>query len=463
MNAAQAPATPGRSWLAVLVLVLAALGLRGGALWLGRDALEWNDQITYKQRAEDLLDGKGYTGSYQSWALHKGLRKMRDLPRYLGAYQAPGYAAFIALVMKVCGRELIWVKLAQVLLGAATVWLVYALGRDAVSHLAGLCAGWLYALDPTLIAFTHYIFTETLFLFLFTAGLWLWMRPTALGVFRAVLAGVSFALAAYVKSSVLYLLPLLGLWLVWRERERRAQALRFCAIAALAWVACVAPWTLRNIQVHGGFVLMDSSGPFNLWRGNQPNAYQRRLHNADWNMRHTEPFEAYTYAPVAEVGGSAAVDIAREMFETDTPTDLQVMEAAQKSAVRYALDDLGWTARRAFYKYVDLWNPTSFVMRHLERDGYGPISPATAAALSWACVLSYALVWCLALPSLWRRANTALGVMALMLVYYYTLIHMATFGLTRFRLPVMPILMVLAGATFAAWWERRRRPASVLP
>ncbi len=447
----------------MLVLVLASLGLRGGALWLGRDAKTWNDQITYLQRADDLLEGKGYTGSYQSWVLHKGQRKMRELPRYLGAYQAPGYAAFIALVKKLCGADELWVKLAQVLLGAATTWLVYALGRDAVSHLAGLCAGWLYALDPTLIAFTHYIFTETLFLFLFTAGLWLWMRPIAPSVLRAALAGVSFALAAYVKSSVIYLLPVLGLWLVWRERERRAQALRFCAAAALAWAACVAPWTLRNYEVHGGFVLMDSSGPFNLWRGNQPNAYQRRLNNSDWNARLAAPFDAYSYAPVAEVGGSVAVDLAREMFETDTPTDLQVMKAAQTSAVRYALDDLGWTVRRAFYKYVDLWNPTSFVMRHLEREGYGAISPLAAAALSWACVLSYVLVWCLALPSLWRRANTALGVMALALVYYYSLIHMATFGLTRFRLPVMPILMVLAGATLAAWWERRRHPASVLP
>lgn len=452
-----------RRWFAVAVLVLASLALRGGALWAGRDALSWNDQVTYKQRADDLLDGKGYTGSYQSWARHKGERQLSTLPRYLGAYQAPGYAAFMAGVMKLCGRDVFWVKLAQVLLGAATTWLVYALGRDAVSRLAGLIAGWLHALDPTFIAFTHFIFTETLFLFLFSAALWLWMRPTALAAGRALGAGVLFAASAYVKSSVLYLLPLLAIWLAWRERTQLRAALRFCAIASVAWVACIAPWSLRNLEVHGGFVLIDSSGPFNLWRGNQPNAYQRRLLATDWNMRFLPPFDAYSYAPVAEVGGSAVVDIAREMFATPEPTDLQVMQAAQSSAVSYALDDLAWTARRAFYKVVDLWNPTSFVMRHLQRDGYGELSPALALTLSWACVLSYLLVWVLAIPSLWRLCRTPLGAMALLLIYYYTAIHAATFGLTRFRLPVMPILMVLAGATLALMWARRSAAVSVKP
>lgn len=463
MSPVDAPAAraPTRRWLAVLLLVLTSGGLRGGALWLGRDAAAWNDQITYQQRAEDLLDGKGYTGSYQSWSRHKGERQLRALPRYLGAYQAPGYAAFMAGVMKLCGRDVFWVKLAQVLLGAATTWLVYALGRDAVSRLAGLIAAWLHALDPTFIAFTHFIFTETLFLFLFTAGLWLWMRPAPLNFPRALGAGVFFAAAAYVKSSVVYLLPLLAAWLVWRERRQLRAALRFCALASLAWIGCVAPWTLRNLEVHGGFVLIDSSGPFNLWRGNQPNAYQRRLQGTDWNMRLLPPFDAHTYAPVADVGGSSVVEIAREMFATPEPTDLQVMEAAQRSAVSYALDDLGWTAHRALYKVVDLWNPTSFVMRHLERDGYGELSPTLSLTLSWACVLSYLLVWSLAAPALWRLRRTSLGGMALLLIYYYTAIHAVTFGLTRFRMPVMPILMVLAGATAAAWWARRRSTDSV--
>jgi 4-amino-4-deoxy-L-arabinose transferase-like glycosyltransferase len=457
VSAVEAPtaqlATPG-IW-AVVVLVLAALGVRAGALWIGRDAEAWNDQVTYVQRAEDLLDGKGYTGSYQSWVRHKGERQLSTLPRYLGAYQAPGYPAFLALVMKVAGRDVVWVKLVQVLLGAATAWFVYAIGRDSVSHAAGLCAGWLYALDPTFVAFTHFVFTETLFVFLFTAALWLWMRGGALSIGRAVVAGALFAAAAYVKSSVVYLLPLLALWLLWRERVRVGEALRFSLVAGVAWAACIAPWTARNYEVHGGLVLIDSSGPFNLWRGHNPGAYKRRANNADWNVRFAPPFEVFSIAPVSEAGGSAVVELARERFETEQPTDLQVMQAAQASALEFAREDLGWTARRAWYKVVDLWNPTSFLMRHLHKGGYGELAPWVAQALTWACVLSYVFVWAAAAPALWRYRRTALGGMVLLLVYYYTFVHAATFGLTRFRLPVMPMVMVLAGATLAGWWGRR--------
>jgi len=442
-------------WVAVLVLVLASLGVRAGALWLGRDAQPWNDQVTYVQRAEDLLDGKGYTGSYQSWVKHKGERQLATLPRYLGAYQAPGYPAFIALVMKLCGREELWVKLAQVLLGAATTWFVFALGRDAFSARAGLIAGWFHALDPTFVAFTHFLFTETLFVFLFTAGLWLWMRRSELSWARAIACGLLFAAAAYVKSSVLYLLPCFAAWLVWRERERWQAAARFVAIAAATWIVCVAPWAIRNTRLHETFVLIDSSGPYNLWRGNQPNAYQRRRSGADWNVRFDPPFEVFSIAPVSEVGGRTLVDAAREMFDVDEPSDAQVMAAAQRSAVEYAFGDLGWTLNRAWYKVVDLWNPTSFVMRHLSKNGYGEVSPFVVSTLSWACVLSYLLTWCLALPSLWKHCRTAFGGMTLLLIYYYTAIHAVSFGLTRFRLPVMPVVMVLAGVTLAAWWERR--------
>jgi hypothetical protein len=94
---------------------------------------------------------------------------------------------------------------------------------------------------------------------------------------------------------------------------------------------------------------------------------------------------------------------------------------------------------------VDTWNPTSFVMRHLAKKGYGEIAPALATALSWSCALAYLVVMALALPAMvlrWRDAHVAL---VIAIVAYYTLIHMVTFGLTRFRLPLMPLLMVLGG------------------
>ena len=57
-----------------------------------------------------------------------------------------------------------------------------------------------------------------------------------------------------------------------------------------------------------------------------------------------------------------------------------------------------------------------------------------------------------------RRDSNAL--LVLLLVYYYTAIHAVTFGLTRFRLPVMPFLMVLAGYAVVRLFERTRAKAA---
>jgi 4-amino-4-deoxy-L-arabinose transferase-like glycosyltransferase len=432
--------------------VLVALLVRGAALYLGRDAEPWNDQVTYVQRAEDLLDGKGYTGSYQSWVRHPGERQLQSLPRYRGAYQAPGYPAFVALVMALCGRDVLWVKAAQVLLGAATAYLLYALGRSWYGHAAGLAAGWFFALDPTLVAFTHYVFTETLFVFLFVAAASVAFRRRELsGPTRALAAGVLFAAAAYVKSSVIFLLPVLAAWFVWVHRESAARAARWAGVAALAWALCVAPWTVRNWRVHGGFVLMDSSGAYNFWRGNQPNAYARRRANSDWNVRFAAPFEAYSMAPVSEVGGSTFVQYAAEAYATPTPTDLQVIEAGGRAALDYIRDEPAWFLRRAWYKIVDLWNPTSFVMRHLEKQGYGEIPGWVETSLSWAAVLSYLATLAFALPALWALRRDPYAQLVLLLILYYTAVHAVTFGLTRFRLPVMPFLDLLAGYGAARW------------
>jgi hypothetical protein len=205
--------------------------------------------------------------------------------------------------------------------------------------------------------------------------------------------------------------------------------------------------------VHGGFVLMDSSGPYNLWRGNQPAAYARRRFGSDWNVRFPEPFSAWTNAPVAEVGGSQIVRVVRDQLGVEKPTDLQMMEGSQRAAVEFALEDFQWTAERAWYKLVDLWNPTSFVMRHLFKRGYGEIPRGLEFAISWTCVLSYVAVLVLALPAMYARARTPLVALTLLLIYYYSAIHMVTFGLTRFRLPILPFLMLSAGVGAVALWD----------
>ena len=202
---------------------------------------------------------------------------LADLPQYPGAIQPPGYTVFVAGVMALSDRSLTAVRFAQVLLSTLTVWLVYQLGCAWLGTRSGLAAAWLCALNPELIAFSHYFWSETLYVFLLLAGVTLLARGSEPpGRCAAVLAGVALGLAALTRSSLVYLLPILIAWLPRVYRAHWRSALARGALAACVALALIAPWTVRNWVVHGGFVLIDTNGPYNLWRGNAPFAFVQR-------------------------------------------------------------------------------------------------------------------------------------------------------------------------------------------
>ena len=151
----------------VLALVLLAFALRATALWVTRDAELVKDENAYVRRAILLLEGEGFVGSFQSWVKHTDSYKIADLPQYPGAYQPPVYTGFVAAVLAISGRSPVAVKFAQVLIGSVTTLLVYLLGRAWYGHRTGWWAALLFALYPNLIAFTHLLWSETLFIFLF--------------------------------------------------------------------------------------------------------------------------------------------------------------------------------------------------------------------------------------------------------------------------------------------------------
>lgn len=488
----------------------AAWLLRAGALWIARDATPLNDEITYAQRANEMLDGKGYLGSYQSWVLHPGTRGMGQLPQYTGAYQSPGYPAFLALVFAASGRSVLAAKIVQTLLGALAVWMVYRLGRGWLGHSTALSGAIVAALHPDLVAFCHYLFTETLFNVLFLGALLPIMRigrrasGSAASVWSMALAGALLGLGALTRSSSVYLIPVLAAWVFWwgwrrpphdanvASYARRAAGISedcvatpvrdrrvgpsVAAVGVLLASTCavIAPWTIRNYRVHGGLVLIDSSGPYNLWRGNTPEAYARRLQpDADSSasergasrrgpaadLFYPPPFDDIPVAPVGDRIGSELVEQARRALRTPRPTDVQIMEFATQEALREIRGDPALFARRAVLKLWDMWNPTSFILRHIRLGAYGQVPAGVERVLVWYVAAAHVMLVALALVGAAWRINRCETWLILIIVLYYTAIHTVTFAITRFRVPLLPLLALLAGGGIlgVAGWFRRAR------
>jgi hypothetical protein len=457
-------------WPVLIIVAIAAI-LRVGALAVTRDAEPVKDEKTYLQRGEALLDGEGYVGSYQSWFRHHEVVNMADLPQYPGAFQPPGYPTFVALMMAISDRSVLAVKLGQVVLSTLTVLLVYLLGRAWLGAGRGLLAAALCAVYPNLIAFSHLLWSETLYIIVFLIPVYLLTRSRALpGRTACIVAGVFLGLAALTRGSMVYFLPPVLGWFALVHRQDLRPALGRCGLILATVALLVAPWTIRNYSVHDGFVLIDTNGPYNLWRGNNPESYQLRMEPRPPRSRlpgdrmmvpqpfeqsYDPPFDSIPIAPVGALGGRTLVKSVRQDLQIKRPTDLQIARWASDKAWSHIFEDPAGFLQRGKYKLIDMWNPTSFLIRHFHQEirGYGVVDQKTRRRLTWAAAGSYLLVMVLAGVGILGALRNRYLWLTLLLVALQTGISFLAFGLTRFRLPLMPFLFVFAAQGVYMMWR----------
>jgi hypothetical protein len=93
---------------------------------------------------------------------------------------------------------------------------------------------------------------------------------------------VLFGFAALAQPSFLLVAPVLVAAFELLRGSRPSVILRRAAVVALATIAVVAPWTMRNYRVLGAFVPVSSNGGRVLWVGNNPDATGLSMPMPDW-------------------------------------------------------------------------------------------------------------------------------------------------------------------------------------
>jgi 4-amino-4-deoxy-L-arabinose transferase-like glycosyltransferase len=214
-------------------------------------------------RGNDAFFAESDTFGY--WALGATLAKPDTFWSTLLAMtdRMPLYPLLLGAVQGVFGNAPRVVALVQAAIDAGTCVLIAALGA-LVSPRVGLVAGILAALTLTLIVFSTQILTDTLFLFLFTlmllAGARFLLRPTY-GL--ALLAGLAGGLALATRPAVAVLLAaavLLVFVIAIMKWRRLAPALAAAMLFAIAAAAPIAPVLLRNVAHYGNFSLTSQTG-----------------------------------------------------------------------------------------------------------------------------------------------------------------------------------------------------------
>jgi len=146
-------------------------------------------------------------------------------------------------------------RIVTVILGVATVAVVYALGREIWNHRAGLAAALLLALAPLHVLHSHYATVDVPGAFLAALALLLAVRMMrAMTLRNAAWAGVACGLAASVKYSGAFVLvaPLAAWLLAFRDSRATPEerppigALVLPPVAALAAFALTSPYTFLD-------------------------------------------------------------------------------------------------------------------------------------------------------------------------------------------------------------------------
>jgi 4-amino-4-deoxy-L-arabinose transferase-like glycosyltransferase len=163
----------------------------------------------------------------------------------------PGYPLLIAAMLSISGGSLLAVRLAQVLLSVAAVWLTYLVGKEAFSAHAGLAAAAICTLYPPFIVYVAPCWTETLYTaiaLLFILYIIHLLKNASIK--NAALAGMGFGLSMLIKETLIAF-PLALPISFWWTRFRFKKAIQYLAVFAAVALLILSPWLVRNYAAFG--------------------------------------------------------------------------------------------------------------------------------------------------------------------------------------------------------------------
>lgn len=366
------------------------------------------------------------------------------------AYWPPGFPALLAAAMAVGGIDGGYYPVlltCHAVLGALLVPLTWGIGRRMLPGWAVLGATALLAFCPHLISLGGYLLTETLFTFLQTAALYVFVRalegrsPAAYA-----LSGLLFG-AAYLTRFTLFFMPfLLAAVLFAAHRRRLRAALVPAAVFLLCFGLLAGGWALRNrLSLPPGGDTTARNARVNLVIGAQPGFH------AVWRVGdHKRPDSLFLHEARAAEHSLGA--LAARLYERMRQEPLRYLSwyLLEKPLLMWDWDIVvGAGDIYVFPVYRSLYtvSPAAETTRQIMR-GLHPV--VLAAALAGLYLL---------LRDLLRRRRSLLSppVLVYAVPVYMTLVHMVFQAEPRYSIPLRPQLYL---AAFWAAAEATRRIAA---
>lgn len=390
-------------WAGSIAIVVGALIVRLAYITTLPNTLTFDEPI-YDDIVVNILTGKGYTFSSSAY--------YTSIPHQPTSFQEPIYPLFLAVIYSLFGigaHE--QARTIQAILSTASVAIMLGVGLKTWGRAAAMGIGIIAAINVAFVYFSGLLMTETLYIFLLLAFVYLWTRGQVTHPsWLLLLAGVIFGAASLTRGLLFYYTPILllitgGLELM-RSASFRVSARRsFVLLAGIALI--VTPWIIRNYLVHRTLVPVSTKGGFALY------LYTYPVDNLDFNNRWDE-------VAIPDLGRLSEVQREAEF---------------RRLALENISNHPALQLKFAFAKLVDFWNPVA------ER---GPIPVRVAYAVL------FLMVGLLAVFGFYRMGGRTvkhpLMILSVTLIGFHMLAAAVLTGGGKARLSVEPILVLTAGS-----------------
>ena len=417
----------------LMIMVVAVLSRLVSAIYQGNSVTALPgiyDQISYDGLARRVLSGYGFSFGEGHWPATRAGEPT--------AHWSYLYTLYLVLTYKVFGISPLVARVIQALVaGSVQTWFIWRIGTRLFGRSVGIIAAFLNAVYIYFFYYAGALITETFYI---TGILWtidcalrLASSPVTqkerqvIGWWRWLEFGVAIGFTVLLRQVFLLFVPLLFLWVWWNAQDSDSQAwkrqihwraVKGLSLAVLILLLSILPWTIRNYRAFGTFVLLNTNAGFAFFWGNHP------IYGTNFIPLLPSEQSYYDLIPV----------------ELRRLNEAELDKALLQRGIQFIADDpqrfllLSMSRAVEFFKF---WPSSSsgFISNISRVASFGLSLPFMLYGL-WT-----GLAWAWQTKSAFERQ----GILLLVLfVLSYAMIHLFSWALIRYRLPIDVMLLMFA-------------------
>ena len=244
--------------------------------------------------------------------------------------------------------------------------------------------------------------------------------------------GLALGITTLLRQSILPWAVLLFAWLLWVAWCSRglSRMFRSLVVAGLILVLAILPFTIRNYVIYDDFLLLNSNAGYAMYSAQHP------LHGTS--------FQEFTAAPFPQGLHEQNLD--------EPQLDRELM----RRGIGFVLDDPGRYLMLSLSRvrdYFEFWptSDTSLLYNVGRVFSFGLFLPFMVYGL-WLAIHRSGPLRSLAD---WKRFSTTPLALILLFIGSYSLLHILTWAMTRYRLPVDAVALPFAALALRELWTSR--------